>query len=90
MYMQNDKELREIMKRMDCPKGFSCYKSGFKNMCKAKSFGVEAVIECLEDDPQGCDFAHPYGHLYFCRCPMRNYVEERLGSEVGAANRRSG
>jgi hypothetical protein len=90
MYMQYDKEMREIMKGMDCPDGFSCYKNGFKNICRAKNFGVESVIECLEDNPQECKFAHPYGHLYFCRCPMRNYVEQKLGTETGSAKRRSG
>ena len=89
MYMQNEKEIKEIMRRMDCPKGFSCYKSGFRSICKAKNFGVESVIECLEDNPEQCDFAHPYGHLHFCRCPLRNYVEERLSSKIEYSIRRS-
>ena len=90
MHKHSEKEIREIMKTMDCQKGFSCHKTGFRNVCKAKSFGVESVIECLEDDPRNCDFAHPYGHLYFCRCPLRNYIEERFGSESGAARWKSG
>lgn len=84
MYIQHDREIREIMRNMDCPHGFSCYKSGFREMCKAKDFGVESVIECLEDNPQECPFAHPYGHLYFCRCPMRNYIEQNLRNKAGS------
>lgn len=89
MYMQHEKELREIMKNMDCPCDFSCHKNGFKNICKAESFGVESVIECLEDNPQECKFAHSYGHLHFCRCPMRNYIEQ-FGIETGSFDKRSG
>lgn len=78
MYMNRDREIREIMRSMDCPCGFSCYKNGFKSICRAKDFGVEGVIECLEENPGDCGFAHPYGHLYFCRCPMRNFIEQAL------------
>ncbi len=87
MYTQHEKEIREIMKHTDCPKDFSCYKSGFQNICKAKNFGVESVIECLEDNPQECGFAHPYGHLHFCRCPLRNFVEQKFSAETGSSRR---
>ena len=90
MHMQHEKEIREIMKSMDCPDDFSCYKNGFQNICKAKNFGVESVIECLEDNPKECGFAHPYGHLHFCRCPMRNFVEQKFSTETGSSRRRSG
>jgi hypothetical protein len=71
-------EIEKIIEKMECPEGFACYKSGFRNLCKAKEFGIESVLECLEENPFDCSFAHAYGHLYFCKCPMRAFIAEKL------------
>ncbi len=68
------KEIEEIIGRMECPKDFQCYRSGFKILCKARDFGIENYLECLEDDPQECNFSILYGKLHFCECPLRYYL----------------
>ena len=78
MNRQHKTEIEEIMKGMKCPEDFSCYRKGFKDICKAKDFGIETILECLEEDPESCSFSYSYGHLYFCKCPMRNFVARTL------------
>ena len=69
-----DKEIGSIIGEMKCPKDFRCYKSGFKELCKARDFGIENYLECLEEKPEECSFAMPFGILYVCKCPLRFYL----------------
>jgi hypothetical protein len=78
MYSAHKNEIHRIMEGMECPDDFSCYKTGFKNLCKAKDFGIESVLECLEKDPTLCKYALKYGHLYFCKCPLRTFIAQKL------------
>lgn len=72
-------ELEEIIGEIKCPKDFKCYKSGLKALCQAKDIGVDSLLECLEEDPEGCKFSFAfYGYSYFCQCPVRVYVSKRL------------
>ena len=78
MQATDKNEIAKIMEDMECPEGFACYKAGFKNLCKAKDFGIESVLECLEENPAQCKFSFKYGHLYFCRCHMRAFIAQKL------------
>ena len=62
---KHKKEIEKIIGGMKCPRDFKCYKSGFKNLCKAKDIGVEGYVECLEDNPAACVFSVPFGHTFF-------------------------
>ena len=74
----NKKEIEEIIGRMQCPKDFECYKSGFEILCSAKDIGLETFVKCLEEDPLECQFSMPYGHTRFCHCPLRIYIAKKL------------
>jgi hypothetical protein len=78
MYSAYKDEIYKIMEEMECPDDFSCYKTGFKNLCKARNFGIESILECLEEDPTICKFSLEYGHLFFCKCPLRAFIANRL------------
>jgi len=69
-----DKEIESIIGQMKCPKDFRCYKSGFKKLCKARDFGIENYLECLEENPQECKFAMSFGAMFICKCPLRYYL----------------
>ena len=71
-----DKEIEEIIGQMKCPKDFSCYRSGFKELCKAKDIGIEGYLECLEKNPMKCKFAMSFGVLFVCKCPLRYYLAQ--------------
>ncbi len=71
-------KIEEIIGHMKCPKNFKCAESGFKNLCKARDFGLERHLECLEADPQECRFSLSHGRIYFCQCPLRVYLSKKL------------
>ena len=76
---EDRKRIEEIMGGMRCPKDFKCVNSGFEEMCKARDFGLEKFLDCLEADPGECSFALPFGHSHFCQCPLRVYIFKKLG-----------
>jgi hypothetical protein len=74
-----EKELKEIMGGLDCPKDFICYESGFKTLCKAQDIGLDTFLECLEERPGDCTFSLFARSTYFCQCPLRVYIFKKLG-----------
>jgi hypothetical protein len=72
------KPIEEIIGEMKCPKDFKCYKSGFKNLCKADDIGLKSLIVCLEEKPYECNFSRLFGDSYFCECPLRKYIVKEL------------
>lgn len=71
---EHDSKIQEIMRGMQCPTDFECYKSGFENLSKAGIVGDALMVECLEEKAKTCDFGHPFGLGYICKCPLRNYI----------------
>ena len=69
-------EVSKIMASMDCPGDFECYKSGFKNLCKAEYHGLEDFANCLEKAGTICTFRMPFGYGVFCTCPLRVYISK--------------
>ena len=76
MEQKHKLQIEKIMSEMTCLKDFQCCKTGFENLSKIKHSGP--VLECLQDNPQSCKFALPFGYTYFCRCPLLNYVAGNL------------
>ena len=75
---KNKEEIENIISTFKCPKGFKCYKYGLENLCKARDFGAEHYLQCLEENPKNCPFSIPFGDGYACRCPLRVYMAKRL------------
>ena len=78
MNEEDKKIIEEIMAGMSCPKNFSCAESGFEILCKARDFGLDSYLECLESNSQNCSFALSFGAIYFCQCPLRVYLGKKL------------
>ena len=76
MEKKQKKEIEKILGGIECPKDFSCYKSGFKELCRAQDFGLQSFLVCREDD-QGCKFSYTVGSRLFCRCPLRSYLVKK-------------
>jgi hypothetical protein len=72
------KRIEEIIGEIKCPKDFRCAQSGFENLCKARDFGLDDYLECLEDNPIYCQFSLSFGDGYFCQCPLRVYLSKKL------------
>jgi hypothetical protein len=56
------KKIEEMLVGMNCPKDFKCTQGGFERLCKAREFGIESHLECLEEDPSECPFAFSFGY----------------------------
>jgi hypothetical protein len=70
--------IEEIIGKMACPKGFRCAESGFENLCKARDFGVESYLDCLDVQKSICRFALPFADIYLCQCPLRVFLAKKL------------
>ena len=69
----------EIIGELQCPKGFLCYKSNYNELCKAGFNGKPGILHCLEDEPNECIFSLSLRNTYYCQCPLRNYIAEKVG-----------
>ncbi len=78
MKEEHRKKIKEIIGNMKCSKNFTCAEAGFKNLCKAKDFGLGRYLECLEASPRRCRFALRFANGYFCHCPLRVYLAKAL------------
>jgi len=85
MKEDDKKRIRQIMGGIECPKNFKCAEGGFKNLCRAKYFGGEQFLQCLEETSPPCPFAGVYDYgfqMHFCRCPLRMYLAKNVGNPV--------
>lgn len=71
---EHDSKIQKIMRGMQCPKDFECYKSGFENLGRAGIVGDAIMIMCLEEKAKTCNYGLSFGHGYICKCPLRNYI----------------
>ena len=74
MEAKHKKHLEELMGTMTCPKGLKCYKSNFKEYCKASDVNEQGFVKCLEANPEKCRFSGPFEDYYICHCPIRVYL----------------
>ena len=84
MKEEDREKIDEILGGMRCPKDFKCVDSGFEDLCKARDFGSDEQLLCLEDEAALCAFAVEcdWGiRVRFCRCPLRVYLGKHLNCE---------
>lgn len=71
--------IKEIMvDGLQCPKEFSCFTSGLKDLCKARDIGLDSFVACLAEDPLQCKFSIHFGGIFFCQCKLRVYIAKKL------------
>ena len=81
MEEDHEKEVKEIIDGVKCPKNFRCYFLGPGDLCKARRVsGAASYVECLEENPQECVFSASFGDekVHVCCCPLRLYIAEKL------------
>ena len=81
MKEEHKTRIQEIISEMQCPKNFMCAEGRFENLCKAKDFGDEQRLHCLEGASESCSFAVSYDfgiNIRFCQCPLRVYLAKNL------------
>ena len=71
-------EVTEIIGGLKCPKNYRCYRTKYKELCRAGFVEKLKILHCLEEDSQGCIFSLLYKDSYYCQCPLRNYIAEKI------------
>lgn len=71
-------QIEQMIVGHHCPKKFMCYRSGFKNLCRAKDIGLESFVACLMDDPLACKFSVQFSGIFFCQCSLRVYIAKKF------------
>ena len=72
------REIKKLMKEIDCPKNFICMKDGYKNLCKAEDLGLDEFLECMQEDSSSCPYSFRFGSNFFCKCGVRFYLARKL------------
>jgi hypothetical protein len=78
MEPDHEKEIRQIIGELHCPKDFICHKSGFAKLCEARDIGLEPYLECLEKGRGECPFLLSYAKVHLCDCPLRFYIAKKI------------
>ena len=78
MNEEQREKIDKILKEITCPSGCRCSDAEPGDLCKARSFGVHSLLECLEDVPENCTFSVAFGGSYFCKCSARLKIAEVL------------
>jgi len=74
----NRDQIEQIVKQMNCPRDFECYKSDFDNLSDVGIVGDAKMVECIEESAQTCEFGFPFGLGVLCKCPLRNYIAKHF------------
>lgn len=69
---------QQTVKIVNYLKNFVSYKSGSEKLCKARYFGIDEYIDCLDENAKKCEFSEPYGEGYLCKCILRIYIAKYL------------
>ena len=73
-----DKEhIRGILGNLECDNELKCVESGFEELCKARDFGSDSFLTCLEEDPR-CSFASTFAYGRLCKCPVRMHILKKF------------
>jgi hypothetical protein len=75
---ERNQHIEKIISSMKCSKGFVCYKSNFKVLCKVKKAGEGKIIECSPENQGACEYRFSFMGKVFCKCPLRHYIAGNL------------
>jgi len=49
MQDEHKQKIDQIMAGMQCSKNFKCAEAGLEHLCRARDFGVEDYLDCLDE-----------------------------------------
>jgi len=81
---EDRQQIEDIIKGMDCPRAFECYRSDFENLGEVGIVGDFKMIECIEERGHTCEFGFSFGLGVICRCPLRNYIANNYHRYCGS------
>ena len=66
-----------IKKTTKCEKNYSCMSKKRKELCKVTYTIMDAVHFVKCHNTEHCDYLLPYGHAFYCSCPIRKEIFHR-------------
>ena len=75
----HEKEIKEIMVGMECPRDFACYKSDLNPRCNVKDVELENHLEIEGEYDSSCKYLVVSNGVPYCRCPLCVYLTKKLG-----------
>jgi hypothetical protein len=72
-----EKEIKEIMAGMECPRDFPCYASDFKPRCNVIDVELENHLEIKGDYDCFCKFSVVSLGVRYCKCPLCVYLTKK-------------
>ena len=73
----SDRTIEGQMKKQRCEKDFSCYKSGLKDLCKARVIRKGKIVQCLEPKKKPCEYRIFTLFKRLCQCPIRIHIAKK-------------
>ena len=73
----HDRTIEGQKKKQRCEKGFSCYASGLKELCKARVIRRGKAVQCLEPKKKPCEYRISTFFKKICQCPIRIYIAKK-------------
>ena len=74
-----EKEIKEIMAGIECPRDFACYKSGLNPRCTVKDVKLKNYLEIEGEYNASCKYLVVSNGVPYCRCPLCVYLTKKLG-----------
>ena len=74
--MNNDliSELNRLKQKTKCSRNYQCILNISKLHCKAKYYALADLMECLDDQPEDCEFSRPFSSTFICTCKLRKVI----------------
>ena len=82
---EDRQQIEDIIKGMDCPRAFECYRSDFENLGEVGIVGDFKMIACIEERGHTCEFGFSFGLGVNCQCPLRNYIAKNYHRNCGSS-----
>jgi hypothetical protein len=68
--------VKKIMRNINCRNNYQCYYKGLDNFKKINSDQYPNICEALTKDAKYCEYSIPFGHKFFCHCPLIKYLKQ--------------
>ena len=65
------------MKKQKCENDFSCYTSGYKDLCQARVIRHGKTVQCLEPKKNPCSYRISTFFKRLCQCPIRIHIAKK-------------
>jgi len=74
MERKEDERLEALVRETGCKKDIGSLMSKPRDYCDCLDTGLRGFLECRREHPELCKYVFPFGHGFFCKCPLALYL----------------